>query len=111
MPEKKKLLLNKLLLVRKAAARSTLLDRMGASKFSSGEPVAVSPLTWDIEAGHSHYAYLLKDMTVKDLAELDKWVKENEPEALTFHTIDLEAEAPVVAVLEKIGLRINEAAE
>lgn len=106
--------INKLMLVRKAAVNSTLLDRMGASKFLKGEPVAVSPQTWNDEAGESHYAYSLQGMLIKDLAELDNWIQANEPTgAISFHELNDEADKPIdiEAALARVGLRINEAVE
>lgn len=103
--------LYRLLLVRKASARSTLLDRMGASKFLEGEPINVSPRTWPDEAGVSHYGYRLKDISLKELQELEKWIADNDPEAITFHSYDSEANEPLTEALNSVGLRVNEAVE
>lgn len=103
--------LNKLLLVRKASARSTLLDRMNVSRFVEGEPLNISPKTWPDEAGISHYGYVLKDISVKELNQLQDWISNNDPEAVTVQDYNVEADNPLESALAYVGLRINEAAE
>lgn len=112
-----KVKLTKLMLVRKAAAKATLLEQMGASKFIQGgespKVLNVSPISWHEEAGLSHYGFILnQDFSLKDLEALEKWCKENEPTgAITFHNVDLESADPIKDALAYVGLRINEVAE
>lgn len=103
--------LHKLLLVRAASSNSTLLDRIGVSHFLEGDPLSISPRTWADEAGVSHYGYKLKDISLKEVTELEKWIAGNAPEAITLHNMDPEADDPLAQTLDSVGLRINESAE
>lgn len=99
--------INKLLLIRKASIRSTLLERMGVSKFAAEKPIAVSPKTWADENGESHYAYVLTGMSVGELKELEKWISLNLGEEATLHNFPDEKNN-VIDALSAVGLRINE---
>jgi hypothetical protein len=104
-------MLTKLLLVRKGSVKSTLLSRMGADKFSEGDPIPVSPRTWSDENGLSHYGYLLQKMSNQDIKGIEKWIRENDPDAMRLYDYDTEADNPLETALGNVGLRVNESGE
>lgn len=100
-------MIRKLLLVRKNAMRSDLVKSVGLGPFIKGEPLNVSPMAWNEEAGLSHYAFPLEGMKLKDMEKLDKWI--NESEGTLVHDYDNKDESTEDA-LKRLGLRINAAA-
>lgn len=99
-------MIQKLLLVRVQAMRSTLLETAGLKPFA-GEPICVSPRAWADEAGLSHYGFVLNGLKLKDWQELQKW-DETTPDVTV---LEHEEGADVEATLATAGLRINKSAE
>lgn len=99
-------MIKKLLLVRKANSKSTLLEEAGVAAFAKGKPLQVSPLKWREEDGISHFGYVLNDVKLKELTSLNDYIAANE--GLT--AVDL-IDNNVDKTLENYGLRQNKAAE
>lgn len=97
-------MINKLLLVRVKFSRADLVDSAGVKSFA-GEPLNISPLAWNDEAGLSHYGWELKDLKLKDFQALEKWAGATEGVSVIEHTGD------VTESLAAVGLRINKSAE
>lgn len=99
-------MIQKLLLVRTANSKSDLLDSAKVKSFA-GEPIPVSPLSWNDEAGLSHWGFELKDMKLKDFQALEKWAETADGVTVLSH----EDGSNVAATLAGVGLRINKSAE
>lgn len=99
--------LNRLVLVRKANSRSTLIDESGLKGNMSGDPLNISPLSWDEEDGLSHYGYILNGLKLGDIEDLLKWAVNKE--GVTVHPI--EEGVSVDETLGSVGLRINTLAQ
>lgn len=99
-------MIQKLLLVRTANSKSTLLDSSGVKSFA-GEPIPVSPLSWNDEAGLSHWGFELKGMKLKDFQALEKWAGTAEGVSIIEHSEG----GDVATTLAGVGLRINKSAE
>lgn len=101
----------RLLLVLKKYVRPDLLSKAGFESFCKTDPIPVSPVAWDMEAGVSHYGYLLEGLKLKDIEVLDKWIaKHGKSSALRFEKVkedDEEREQTIEEVLAP-ALRIND---
>lgn len=97
-------MIQKLLIVRKANSKSTLLADAKVDTFSVGDPLKISPVAWHEEHGISHFGYVLEQLTLDALEGLADFIDGNEGLTLLDHAGD------VAATLEKVGLRINESA-
>lgn len=93
-------MIRKLLIIRKAKMRSTLLEE--AEIKYVGSPINVSPSSWREEDGLSHYGYVL-ELKLKEFQRIKAWL----PEYATL--LDL-PEDPETA-LATVGLRVHPDAE
>ena len=97
-------MISKLLLIRKANSRSTILDEANAKPFVKGDVLNISPQAWHEEEGVSHYGFVLSGMKLDDLHSLQQWVGEQTGITILDHTDD------VTNTLASVGLRVNQAA-
>lgn len=101
-------MINKLLLIRTQDIDSSLTERSGAATFVKGEPIPISPKAWNEEAGLSHYGFVLEGMKLKNLKELETWIKDNGSEGVQLH--EYSPDTGVDKALASIGLKINKSA-
>ena len=100
-------MINKLLLVRTAFVKATLLDGGNLSQLAHGEPIKVIPVNqtagWNEESKPSHYGYVFKDLK---LDARDKLVAFDEKtDGTSLHELDAEANVP--AALKSLGLMVH----
>jgi hypothetical protein len=99
-------MINKLLIVRTANSRSSLIEEAGLAPFLKGQVINISPKDWEDESGLSHYGYVLNGLKLKDLDALTLWV--GQADGVTLLPLNLDSD--YVAALQAAGLRINESA-
>lgn len=99
-------MIRKLVIVREKRVTPTVLGEF--DRFVEGEPLAVSPIQWPIEAGLSHHGWVLGGMKLSDLKALREW-----DTAFGHSTIlnlgDDKSPITVDDALKSVGLRINPA--
>ena len=104
-------MLSKLIIYRQAKIKSDTMASSSLAALISGEVLEISPSAWAMEAGLSHYGFILGGLKLKQL-DLLKQFEQEHPDATVLDLYTYGKDNKIVPrsvedTLKTIGLRIN----